>query len=111
MCTTASSSTSSVEGYLLFQFPQTHLQPNGQTTSIFSASATILPSLSPPLIFIFRERKKEQQQQQMDFPDPAFANSSAHKNQTNQFKNHSQFSLLLFFKEKGRKMCFSYLHT
>ena len=40
----------------------------------------------------------------MDFPDPAFANSSAHKNQTNQFKNHSQFSLLLFFlKKKGEK--------
>ena len=58
---------------------------------------------SPPLIFIFRERKKEQQQQQMDFRDPAFANSSAHKNQTNQFKNHSQFSLLLFFKRKRVK--------
>ena len=39
----------------------------------------------------------------MDFPDPAFANSSAHKNQTNQFKNHSQFSFLLLLKKKGEK--------
>ena len=103
MCTTASSSTSSVEGYLLFQFPQTHLQPNGQTTSIFSASATILPSLALLSFSFSVKEKKNNNNNKWIFLTLRLPTPPPTKTKRISSRTTLNFHFFFFLKKKGEK--------